>query len=110
MKQMWKKLTTVLLALALALSVWPGGQPGSRALAVGAYGKTIANGVRVRKQPSTGADYWFKLDMGYVCEVTDVTVKSGVTWYKVNVEHPDPGSDRHYVGYIHGDFFVPLTD
>ena len=110
MKQMWKKLTTVLLALALALSVWPGGQPGSRALAVGAYGKTIANGVRVRKQPSTSADYWFKLDMGYVCEVTDVTVKSGVTWYKVNVEHPDPGSDRHYVGYIHGDFFVPLTD
>ena len=110
MKQMWKKLTTVLLALVLALSVWPGELPGSRALAVGAYGKTTANGVRVRKQPSTGADYWFRLDMGYVCEVTDVTTKSGVTWYKVNVEHPDPGSDRHYVGYIHGDFFVPLTD
>ena len=80
------------------------------ARAAGAYGKTTANGVRVRKQPSTDADYWFRIDMGYVCQLLETTTSRGVTWYKVNVEHPDDGNTRTYVGYIHGDFFTPLTD
>ena len=80
------------------------------ARAAGAYGKTTANGVRVRKQPSTDADYWFRIDMGYVCQLLETTTSRGVTWYKVNVEHPDDGNTRTYVGYIHGDYFTPLTD
>lgn len=110
MKQGLRRMMAAALVFFMVLSVMPVGLNGEKALAVGAYGKTTANGVRVRKQPSTSADYWFKIDNGYVCEVKDVVTSKGVTWYKVNVEHPDPGSTRTYIGYIHGDFFTPLTD
>ena len=110
MKQMWKRLVTMALALAMVLSVLPVAVGGDAALAVGAYGKTTDDGVRVRKQPSTDAAYWFKIDANVVCELLDVKVKGDVTWYKVNVEHPDPDSTRTYIGYIHGDYFKLLTE
>jgi len=108
MKHLGKRLMTLALALLMALSVLPAEWNGS-AKAEGAYGKVTADGVKVRKKASTSAGYWFKLDTGYVCEVLDVVPDDDITWYKVNVEHPDPGSVRTYIGYIHGDFFALLT-
>lgn len=105
MRQWGKKLLTLALALVMVL---PACLP-ENAQAAGAYGKTTADGVKVRKRASTSEDYWFKLDAGYVCQVLDV-VAGTPTWYKVNVEHPDPGSERTYIGYIHGDYFALLTD
>lgn len=107
MRHWGKKLTTLALALIMALSVCPLADEGAQA--AGAYGKTTASSVKVRKKASTSADYWFKLDADYVCEVLNV-VSGGTTWYKVRVEHPDPGKDRYYTGYIHGDYFTLLTD
>ncbi|MBE5804627.1 MAG: hypothetical protein E7316_08970 [Clostridiales bacterium] len=109
MKHLWKRLVTLALAMLMALSVCPEGL-NSSAKAAGAYGKVTADGVKVRKKASTSADYWFKLDTGYVCEVKDVQASGDITWYKVNVEHPAPDSTRTYIGYIHGDFFALLTE
>lgn len=105
MRHWGKKLITLALALMMALSACP----LQSAQAAGAYGKTTANEVKVRKKASTSADYWFKLELGYVCEVLDV-VPGDITWYKVNVEHPDPNNERTYIGYIHGEYFSLLTD
>ncbi len=107
MKKGWMKLIAVMLVAAFAVTLLP--SPGREALAVGAYGKATADGVKVRKQPSTSAAYWFKIDNGYVCELLGTEASGGITWYKVNVVHPDPNSTRTYIGYIHGDFFTPLT-
>lgn len=107
MRHWGKKLITLALALMMVLSACPMGMDGAQA--AGAYGKTTASSVKVRKKASTSADYWFTLDAGYVCQVLDV-VPGDITWYKVNVEHPDPGAERTYIGYIHGDFFTLLTD
>lgn len=106
----WIRFAALALSLAMVLTLLPLPTERITARAAGAYGKTTANGVRVRKQPSTDADYWFRIDMGYVCQLLETTTSRGVTWYKVNVEHPDDGNTRTYVGYIHGDFFTPLTD
>ena len=106
----WIRFAALALSLAMVLTLLPLPAERITARAAGAYGKTTANGVRVRKQPSTDADYWFRIDMGYVCQLLETTTSRGVTWYKVNVEHPDDGNTRTYVGYIHGDFFTPLTD
>ena len=108
MKHLGKRLMTLALALLMALSVWPAELSGAQA--AGAYGKVTADGVKVRKKASTSAAYWFKLDTGYVCEVLDVVSDDDITWYKVNVEHPDPGSVRTYIGYVHGDFFALLSE
>lgn len=106
MRHWGKKLVTLALALMMALSVCPMGMDGAQA--AGAYGKTT-DSVKVRKKASTSVAYWFELKAGYVCEVLDV-VPGDITWYKVNVEHPDPDINRTYIGYIHGDFFTLLTD
>ncbi len=110
MKYGWKRFAAAAVALVMLMSLLPLMTGNSSAKAVGTYGKTIANGVRVRKQPSTTADYWFRIDMGYVCELMDTVTSEGLTWYKVTVEHPDDGNTRTYVGYIHGDYFTPMTE
>lgn len=107
MKHWSKRLTTLVLALLLALPAWPAGL--ETALADSVYGKTIADGVKVRKKASTDAAYWFKLDMGFVCEVLDVVPSGSVTWYQVVAKHPNPEVKRTYNGYIHGDFFTLLS-
>ena len=109
MKQFGKRLVTLTLALLMAMSVLPEEWHRS-ARAAGAYGKVTADGVKLRKKASTSAAYWFKLDTGYVCQVLDVTASGDITWYNVEAVHPDPGSTRTYIGYIHGDFFTPLTE
>lgn len=110
MKTGWKRLVASMLMLVMMLTMLPLPEEMSAALAVGSYGRVTDDGVRVRKTASTKADYWFKLDKGYVCEVIETVKAEGVKWFKVNAEHPDPKSTRTYVGYIHGDFFKRLTD
>ena len=74
------------------------------------FGKTTATGVRLRKTPSTSAEYWFRLPIDYVCAYSETTTdSSGVTWYKVNVPNPETSSLTKYVGYLHGDYYRPLT-
>ncbi len=75
---------------------------------VSAYGMATADSVIVRKQPSTSANYWFKIDNGFVCEILNTVVKNGETWYKVNSTHPTPNG-RTYIGYVKAAFFRPLT-
>lgn len=108
MKQGWHKILTAALVLALLLTTLPSLVGWEQAQAAGAYGKVTAQQVLVRKQPGTNTNYWFKLDTGSVCEILDVQSVDQITWYKVNAEHPsDIG--RTYIGYIHGDFFMPMT-
>jgi len=109
MKHMCKRLVTLALALLMTLSVLPERLNGS-AKAAGAYGKVTADEVFLRKKANTSADYWFRLNTGYVCEVLDVKTSGQITWYNVEAEHPSPESNRTYIGYIHGDYFTLLTE
>ncbi len=102
-----RRLPALILALCVLLSVLPGGL-FSVALAE-TYGITTASGVKVRQSPSTSASYWFMLDEGTICTILGETNSEGIHWYKVIATHPDPDSTRTYNGYIHGNFFRPLT-
>jgi len=82
MKHMCKRLVTLALALLMTLSVLPERLNGS-AKAAGAYGKVTADEVFLRKKANTSADYWFRLNTGYVCEVLDVKTSGQITWYNV---------------------------
>lgn len=73
-----------------------------------AYGMATADDVIVRKQPSTSANYWFRINTGFVCEILDTVVRGDTTWYKVNSTHPTPNG-RTYIGYVRASFFRPLT-
>ena len=106
MMQGWKRLVAVMAALTLVLSMCPVQLLQTAAQAEAATGTVTANGVYLRKQPSKTADYWFKLDTGFVCEVQDVVTSGGVTWYKVKSAHPTSSTTNTYIGYIHGDYFV----
>lgn len=101
----------IALALALAFILALAPQPGAweTAYAVGSYGRVLKNGTFVRKQPGSDS-YWFKLDTGFICTVTDTTSEGGYTWYKVDTQHPDPDKTNTYVGYIRGDCFEMLTE
>ena len=110
MKQWWRKGTAMLLAAVMALCILPYFCGIAVAKAATVYGMTTADGVRVRKSASTSADYWFKLDENYVCEVKDEDTKEGIHWYKVEAVNPDPNNNRVYTGFIHGDFFRLLTE
>lgn len=102
MKHGLKWLVTLLAALVMLLSL-------TVAAAEGAYGLVTMDQVAVRKKPSKDADYWFRLDAGFVCQIVDVVTQDDVVWYKVDTAHPDPGKDNTYIGYIIGDYFRPLT-
>lgn len=78
------------------------------ATALAAYGMATADMVVVRKQPSTSANYWFRIDNGFVCEILDTVTKNDEMWYKVNSTHPTPNG-RTYIGYVRASFFRPLT-
>lgn len=106
MMQGWKRLVAVMAALTLVLSMCPVQWLQTAAQAEAATGTVTADGVFLRKQPSKTADYWFKLDTGFVCEVQDVVTSGGVTWYKVKSAHPTSSTTNTYIGYIHGDYFV----
>lgn len=109
MRKSWNRVVALALALALILALAP--QPGAweTAYAVGSYGRVLKNGTFVRKQPGSDS-YWFKLDTGFICAVTDTTEEDGYTWYKVDTQHPDPDKTNTYVGYIRGDCFEMLTE
>jgi len=102
MKHGMKWLVTALLALVMLLTL-------TAAAAEGAFGLVTMDQVAVRKKSSKDADYWFRLDTGFVCRILDVTGEDDVLWYKVESEHPDPSKTNTYIGYIIGECFRPLT-
>ena len=107
MKQGWKKRLTVALALVLALAVVPLALALAESTAT--YGKATSDRVYVRKQPSTDADYWFRVDKDHVAQILDEVTQGGKSWYKVETGHPDKNG-RTYTGYIMADFFTPLSE
>lgn len=108
MKQDWKRWLTVALALVLALSVLPQSWTLAEGTAAAAYGKVTADRVYLRKQPSTDADYWFRMNTGHVARILDIVSGGGKSWYKVVTDHPD-NNGREYTGYIMSDYFTPLS-
>ena len=96
----WKRMAAGILLVALVLCLLPFAGEVAHAET---FGKTTATGVRLRKTPSTSAEYWFRLPIDYVCAYSETTTdSSGVTWYKVNVPNPETSSLTKYVGYLHG--------
>ena len=106
MKQGWKKRLTVVLALMLALTVLPLVSVWAESAAT--YGKVTMDKVYLRKQPSTGADYWFRMDTGHVAQILDEVTQNGKSWYKVETGHPD-NNGRTYTGYIMKDYVTQMT-
>ena len=107
MKQGWKRKWMAALALVLALAVVPLALALAESTAT--YGKATADKVYVRKQPSTGADYWFRVDKDHVAKILDEVTQSGKSWYKVETGSPD-NNGHTYTGYIMKDYFTPLTE
>ncbi|MCR4883442.1 MAG: SH3 domain-containing protein [Clostridiales bacterium] len=104
----WKRMLAGVMIVALVLSILP---MMTEKASAESYGKTTATGVRLRKTPSTSAEYWFRLPIDYVCAYSSTTTdSSGVTWYKVNITDPESAGTTKYVGYLHGDYYRPLTD
>lgn len=118
MKHSWHWMRTLLtLTLVLTLcGLTPAAVPNvgyaesaaEGTTAAAAYGMATADDVIVRKQPSTSANYWFRINTGFVCEILDTVVRGDTTWYKVNSTHPTPNG-RTYIGYVRASFFRPLT-
>ena len=95
MRKSWNRMIALALALAFILALAP--QPGAweTAYAVGSYGRVLKNGTFVRKQPGSDS-YWFKLDTGFICTVTDTTSEGGYTWYNIR-------TSSGLVGFVRGD-------
>ena len=106
MRNSWKRLASVLLAMAMLAALLPLGS----AFAAGAYGKTTGDSVAIRKSASTSGDIWFRVDAGTVATILTTETVKDVTWYKVQLEKPGSGTGNVYVGYVHGDYFRPLTE
>ena len=93
MKHSWHWMRTLLtLTLVLTLcGLTPAAVPNvgyaesaaEGTTAAAAYGMATADDVIVRKQPSTSANYWFRINTGFVCEILDTVVRGDTTWYKV---------------------------
>ena len=85
MKHSWHWMRTLLtLTLVLTLcGLTPAAVPdvgyaesaAEGTTAVAAYGMATADDVIVRKQPSTSANYWFRINTGFVCEILDTVVR-----------------------------------
>nr|MBR4281836.1 SH3 domain-containing protein [Clostridia bacterium] len=106
MKQVWKRLTAVLLMLAMLLPMM-----GMAEEAAAVYGVCLGGSdggtVKVRKQ-AAGNSVWFQIPKGHVAEILGEVTKDGVDWYKINTAHPTPNG-RMYIGYIMQEYFRPLT-
>ncbi|MGN1367403.1 MAG: SH3 domain-containing protein [Aristaeellaceae bacterium] len=104
MMHVWKKLLSVLLALAMLLPLM--GASAEEELA--AYGVCTGNQTNVRKQ--IGGAVWFQVDEGHVAQILGTkTDDNGDLWYKIESPHPVPNG-RTYTGYIMGEFFRPMTE
>ena len=104
MKYGIKWLTTALLALLLMLTL-------AGAVAEGTvYGVATLDQVAVRKKATTKADYWFRIDTGFVCEILGQVEGDDEIWYKVNSTHPDPNKNNTYIGYVRAAAFRPMTE
>ena len=89
MKHSWHWMRTLLtLTLVLTLcGLTPAAVPdvgyaesaAEGTTAAAAYGMATADDVIVRKQPSTSANYWFRINTGFVCEILDTVVRGDTT-------------------------------
>ena len=108
----YSRLLALFLVLCLGLSVIPGNFFVSSAQAE-SYGMVINSSIRLRREASTRADYWFTLPVGWVCTIHSETNAGGQHWYRVIAPHPEaanPATARTYWGYIPSSNFRPLTD
>ncbi len=103
------RFLSFLLALCLFLTAVPVGTHDTALADDAVYGMTTASGVYVRRSASKSASFWFQLDVNYVCQILGEIDAGGIHWYKVRAVHPNPDSTRTYTGYIHGDYFRPMT-
>ena len=74
------------------------------------YGVVTSDNVNVRRAGKISAKLWFQVDAGHVAQILSRTTaqEDGSVWYKVSTAHPQPNGHT-YIGYIHGDFFRPMT-
>ena len=106
-----RRMLALALALSLFFSLWPSAVPQSAALAE-SLGIVTSSSVHVRKQSSTSAEIWFDLSQNTICTILAETDAEGIHWYKVETTHPEnrtTAAGNTYIGFIHGDFFRPLT-
>ena len=104
----WKRAVALALAFfcVAGLIPWPVQEAHAAEIM---YGRVTDDNVKVRKSASTSSDWWFKLPKNWVSEIQDTVTSGGITWYKVKTNGPTQGT-RTYIGYIHGDFFRPMTE
>ncbi len=103
MKQVLKKLTAALLCLSMLLSALGAMAEGTEI----SYGVCTGHQVNVRKT-AAGSKVWFRVDEGHVGQILGQEKKNGENWYKIDTGHPVPNG-RSYIGYIHEDYFRPMT-
>ncbi len=103
MKQLLKKLTAALLCASMLLSAL-GAMAEETEIS---YGVCTGNQVNVRKT-AAGNSVWFRVDKGHVGQILGQEEKNGDQWYKISTSHPVPNG-RTYIGYIHEDYFRPMT-
>ena len=106
-----RRMLALALALSLFLSLCPAAAPRTAALAEG-LGIVTSSSVHVRKEASLYGEIWFDLSQNAVCTILSETDAEGIHWYKVQTAHPESktGGGNLYIGFIHGNFFRPLTD
>ena len=107
-----RRTLALFLVLSLFFSLWPsaGFHTPARAESLGIV---TSSSVHVRKQSSRYAEIWFDLSQNAVCTILGETDAENIHWYKVETTHPEsrPGSvSSTYIGFIHGDYFRPLTE
>ena len=107
-----RRTLALFLVLSLFFSLWPsaGFHTPARAESLGIV---TSSSVHVRKQASRYAEIWFDLSQNAVCTILGETDAENIHWYKVETTHPEsrPGTaSSTYIGFIHGDYFRPLTE
>ncbi|MCQ2457171.1 MAG: SH3 domain-containing protein [Clostridia bacterium] len=113
MKHILNRLVSLTLALAMLLSLIPAGVLNAAAEDSTAYGKATAS-VRVRKKASENSDYWFLIPADFVArlmgeEKADKDGDHAFKWIKVETLNPNSENHNTYIGWVHSDFFRPLT-
>ena len=107
MMRVWKRLTAILLALAMLLPMMGMAEEAAATVYGVCLGGSEGGTVKVRK--TAGGDVWFQVPKGHVAEILGEVTEDGVAWYKINTPHPTPNG-RMYIGYIMQEFFRVMTD
>lgn len=106
-----RRMLSFTLALSLLITLIPAGIGRISANAESEQlGMTLKERVIMRYGPSTGAKIMFYLPENHVCVIKEEKDAEKIHWYKVETNDPERQNGNLYTGYIHGDFFRPLTD